>query len=124
MSFKFYLGLGLLLGLLVFCLCMGNHTRKDISPVEEKAKEALQQAQAGDFTKAAESIQIASRLWDGRRNRLAALSDHDPIDDIDILFQQLPDTGNAPDFLTNCQKLLLLLDSISQDHTLHWWNFL
>ena len=127
MKLKFFIGAGLLVGLLCFCVAMGVSIRGMQDPVSREVKRAISQAEEGMLSLAEESIQMAKSKWSACRERLAAFTDHDPIDDIDILLDRLTirvNRGTVSDFLADCKELLDQLTSIAQDHTLKWWNLL
>ena len=127
MSGKFYVGAGLLLGLLISCLLVGYGIKAIQDPVCQQVSTAIRKAESGDLTDAVETLKSAQHHWEDHRNALASFSNHNPMDDIDTLLAQTSSygvSGLQEEFLAGCEQLLLLLNSISEDHRLTWWNLL
>lgn len=127
MNHKFFIGAGLLLGLLCFCIAIGAGIRRIQDPVSREVERAIFQAESGKLSLAEESIRDAKSKWNVSRDKLAAFSDHAPIDHIDILLDRLTvrsKHGTVSEFLADCRELQNLLSSVLQEHTLQWWNLL
>ena len=86
------------------------------------AELALEENWAGaeSFTKA------AHREWDKRRDLIASLSDHEPMDQIEGLFAQLDAFARAKDrvsYSSTCIFLARQLEALGQGHRLSLPNF-
>lgn len=127
MGYKFFFGVGLLAVMLLGCLLVSRNIDAVVEPVTQSLEEAITQAGNDQMEQAASSIQKAKAVWQAHRGMFASLSNHSPMDDIDELMAEAESyglTGCKDAFLAGCAKLKKLLDSISQDHRLTWWNFL
>ncbi len=120
---KFYLGLGLLLICVIGCLWIGHGVGKTQDAVSQYVEQAADQALPGGVA----ALKQAKKIWSNQQNKLAAVSNHGPIDEIEALFSKAirsGETGQKEVFLTLCDQLKLALESLASDHRLTWWNFL
>ena len=100
--------------------------------------ERVHLSQAEDLTKAADFALVsdwsaAERLlsdargdWDEKRLFIAALSDHEPMDQIDGLFAQLEvfaQTRDATAFSGTCVYLAQQLEALGKSHSFNLQNF-
>lgn len=122
-----WFGAGLLAALFVACVLLSG-------PLEN-----AHHIPAGDLEKAADAAvkedwDLASALcirarkhWESHRNLTAALSRHDPIDQINAGFAALDRYAvcrDAEAFSAACSQLAVQLRSLPQSHSFRWWNLL
>ena len=65
--------------------------------------------------------------WEEKWPMIAAIADHEPMDEIDALFSQLEvyaEAREAVPYSTACAHLASLLEALSQSHSLNWWNLM
>jgi hypothetical protein len=58
---------------------------------------------------------------------VAAVTDHEPMEEMDILFAQLPiyyETDSSLNFAAVCSDLSLLMQAIGENQALKWWGVL
>ena len=124
MERRFYLGAGLLLGILLLGLLTGWAMDKVQLPA---AKLLEQAAQAEDLPAGAQLAQQAKEDWHRRWKAVAAVADHTPMDEIDSLFAEMDVYIREEDdvhFYACCNQLASLLRAVSEAHKLNWWNLL
>ena len=125
MGHKFYVAVILLLILLAGSLFVGWGVGSIQQSVSRDLDQAVAAAEKGDLESAGRSILDAKDRWNKYRKLLAALSLHEPMDEIDQLFSQAAaciQTESRDLFLPVCVQLGQYLESISMDHKLTWWN--
>ena len=127
MHIKFYLGLGLLIAALTGCFGIGKAVSNVEMPVSRQVEAAAEQGQNGDLSGGVAALEKAQKLWDRHRKGVAAVSDHNPMDEIDSALAETIRygvSGLRDAFLAGCERLKLLLSSLTSDHQLTWWNLL
>ena len=124
---RFYLGVFILLLFLVLGLWIG-HTLEDIhTEIASTLEVAADAALSGDFEKAENLAASAKKDWEKSWHGSATVADHEPMDEIDGLLAQLPcfsRSHNWGDFAACCTRCSLLVQAISEAHSLTWWNLL
>ena len=69
----------------------------------------------------------AMKHWQEHREFTAAFADHEPMEDVDCLFAQLPAYARQEDaahFAAICAELSKRLEAVSNAHSFLWWNVL
>ena len=69
----------------------------------------------------------AMKQWQEHREFTAAFADHEPMEDVDCLFAQLPAYAREEDaahFAAICAELAKRLEAVSNAHSFLWWNVL
>ena len=125
MEKHFYWGLGILLVLLCLCLAIGwgmraTHT-KTMEQLEQAAQLALEEQEAPAFILARQ----AHSHWEQTRNLTAMVADHSPMDEVDMLFEEMETYAKAkelPHFAACCNQLRSQLQSIYEAHLGTIWN--
>lgn len=121
--FGFVLLIVLLVSGIVSALWMESHH----SPITVDLSSAAQCALDGDWENARFHLSRAEEVWRRDWHLDAALTDHQPMEEIDGLFTRLTvygaleDTGRFP---AECRELAGRIDALSDVHGLDWWNFL
>ena len=88
---------------------------------------ACQTALAGDLEQASVQANGAREVWEQYRNLVAAVTDHEPMEEMDTLFAQLPiyyETDSPLNFAAVCSDLSLLIQAIGENQALKWWGVL
>ena len=86
---RFRIGAGLLLVLLVLCFWSQVRMTKLQKPIAALVLQAETSAAGEDWPGAAGSISRAREEWEDHRTFVAALADHQPLEDIECLFAML-----------------------------------
>lgn len=97
------------------------------SPITSDLSIAAQCALEGDWKNAQFHLGQAEEAWRRDWHRDAALTDHEPMEEIDSLFSRLAvygTLGDTGEFSAGCRELAGRIDSLSDTHGLKWWNFL
>lgn len=123
---KLWFGAGLLLVLL--CLGIGaastiRHTHNALSSRLEEAA-ALSQTDWGGATDLANA---AAAQWSQHRHWVAALAEHEPLEEISNLFSQLSlcqSLGDRAEFAAVALRIAGICDTLSESHAPYWWNLL
>ena len=101
-----------------------DNLQKEIS---QQLDAARQTALAGDLEQAAVQANGAREVWEQYRNLVAAVTDHEPMEEMDTLFAQLPiyyETDSSLNFAAVCSDLSLLMQAIGENQALKWWGVL
>ena len=124
---RFLLGLGILVILLALCLSVTVLTQRSQASICHLLEEAAQLALAGKTDISLSLIGQAQQRWQRQWHRVAAYSQHDPMDEIDSLFAQLEAYGRGGygvHMAAMCGRLAQLIDAIADAQCLTWWNLL
>ena len=122
-----WLGIGLLAALLLFGFGAGYIIESFHSPTAQYLEKAAEAAQNDDGHRAAALLKRAEDRWQRYRHRTAALTDHNPMDQIEDLFAEtgtLAQLGQWQTVAARCRQLAAAVDSVCQDQQLTWWNLL
>ena len=122
-----WLGIGLLAGLLLLSLGAGWLIERFHQPTAQYLEQAAEAALAEDGERAASLTQQAQARWRRYWKHTAALTDHNPMDQIDDLFaeaQVLAQTRQWESLAADCRQLAVLVQSVCEDQSLTWWNLL
>ena len=122
-----WLGIFILVGFLVFGFwisCSMDQIHLTVSgQLEDAAQLALSQQPEDAYRLAMD----AKALWEKNWNGSACVADHGPMDEIDGLFSQLEGYYRAAqpgDFAVCCSRLSMLVEAMSEAHSITWWNLL
>ncbi len=99
-----------------------HHTRIAVS-----LSAASRCAMDGDWDSALYHAGQAEEDWKKRWYRDAALTDHQPMEEIDSLFSRVAVYGELKDtgeFSAGCRELCRRVEALSDVHGIQWWNFL
>ena len=95
--------------------------------ISRQLTSACQTALAGDLEQASAQANGAKEVWEQYRNLVAAVTDHEPMQEMDTLFAQLPiyyKTHSPLNFAAVCSDLSLLMQAIGENQALKWWGVL
>lgn len=121
-----WLGCGILLILLGLVLGVQRGMERIYTPMENMLSQAGEAALAGDWDTAGELAEKAQQRWDTYRSMTAAVADHDPMDELDMLFEQLPAycrEQETADFAAACAAAAYMAQAMGEAQKLTWWNF-
>ena len=127
MQKRFYQGIGLLAILLALSVFVTWGMNRLHTPAEQQLQEASRLALQGDTQQALSLARQAHAHWEDTRTLTAAVADHSPMDDVDVLFSEMEVYAAAeeiPHFAACCLQLSDLLRSMYEAHSFTWWNVL
>ena len=91
----------------------------------EDLNRAAELAMEGNWAGAANFAEAAKREWNKKRMLVAALSDHEPMDQIEGLFAQLEvftEIQDAASFGSTCRYLASQLEALGKSHSFNLQN--
>ena len=124
---RLWIGIGILIALLVVgivFLWLSNDFHRDITAILEQAGQA---AMAENWQLAEQKLQEGQNKWNRYRRFLSAITDHEPMEEMDSLFSQLELFGQCRlkvDFIAVCNSLSHLAEAVDEYHSLKWWSIL
>ena len=122
-----WIGAAVLVLMLVGGILFGGEMDRRNGELAEQLEEAARQAVAGNLTGAIELTEDIRVRWEEGWNFCAALTDHEPLEQIDGGFARLElygAVGNAQEFAVTCVELAKQVESIGDAHGAQWWNIL
>ena len=124
---RLWLGAVILAALLIAgslsCLLTENAHSKTGAFLESAGKYAT----AGDWDNAADAFFAAREAWMQTRSATAAVTDHEPMEEIDRSFVQgetCLEFQNTAAFCMYCRSLSVMVETISESQSVQWWSFL
>jgi len=120
-------GAALLIVLLAAGLLLGRGVNALLQPEAEELCAARDASAAGDWDAARACALRARQSWEENWHLLAALTDHELMEQADVLFAQLVVFGNPDDrqsFAALCAALQQQLKALEDTHKPSWWNIL
>ena len=105
---RFRIGASLLAVLLALCVWSQLRMSAIQRPIAGTVSRAEQFAAREEWTQAAAALLTAQSAWEEHRTLLAALVDHQPLEDIECLFARLESCAQEQDkgeFRAACQEL-------------------
>lgn len=103
-----YLGALLLAVLLALGIYSGNRLTDHREQVLSQARQALEAAEAEDWSRAKAAADRAREIWEEGRTFNAVLSDHGVLEKIDDAFGELDLSRNPADYSRLCRDLEIL----------------
>ena len=122
-----WFGLGLLVFLLLGGLLVTGYMGRGHREISRELEQAAAHALAGDWEEALEEAREAREDWEEGWHFSAAFADHEPMEEMDTLFAQLPiyyETDSPLNFAAVCSDLTLLIQAIGENQALKWWGVL
>ena len=105
---RFRIGASLLAVLLALCVWSQLRMSAIQRPIAGTVSRAESYAAREEWTQAAAALLTAQSAWEEHRTLLAALADHQPLEDIECLFARLESCAQEQDkgeFRAACQEL-------------------
>ena len=124
---RLWIGVGFLIVMLVVGIAMTVMFDRIHTPLAEDLQLASQLALAEDWEKATALAQQARADWKQYREFIAAVADHEPLEKMEYLLDQLDVYAEArreADFSAVCVELAALADAMLESQSITWWNFL
>ena len=122
-----WIGLALLVALLLSSLFAAEMMEEFHEDSAKKLTRASAYAWEDNRAPARELAFQAMKQWQEHREFTAAFADHEPMEDVDCLFAQLPAYARQEDtahFAAICAELSKRLEAVSNAHSFRWWNVL
>ena len=124
---RFWLGLGLILGLLAGGIFLSWKFTEIHAPLAEKLTRAAEAARESDLSAANTWLEEARQDWEQARTFSAAVTDHEPMEEMESLFAEARYFGLAGDteeLAAACGRLAALSRAIAESQKINWWNLL
>lgn len=120
-------GFALLILLLAGGLLSGWSQSRYHDRVTELLEQAGRLALAEEMAAAVETAADAREIWQRGWMLAAVLTDHDPLELVDVGFRRLEvyaSVGDRVSFATLCAELAGQVRALGDAHGAQWWNFL
>lgn len=112
------IGIALLLVLLWAGWEAQNTMARIHHPLSAAMENAAAYACAGEMRTASALAAFANNQWQQHRTLVSALADHQPLEDIEALFAQLPAAADEKAFASLCLDLSCKLRAMADAHSL------
>ena len=122
-----WFGAGLLLVLLALGITSSVLMQNFHKPLSQQLEQAGEYALEENWEKAVKIAESAEETWRKLWHFSAAVSDHEPMEQIDSLFAQLEiyrKAGDCLGFANTCASLSRQVEAMGDAHKLSWWNLL
>lgn len=96
-------------------------------PLSDSLQQAAQYAKTGQWEQADNLTRQAREDWTRYRNLIAAVADHEPLEEMESLLEQLELYGQSRDsveYAALCARIAALADAMGESQQLTWWNLL
>lgn len=124
---RFWIGLGLLALVLVLGIWVGGAMLRLHMPITMDLEQAAAYAEAGHWAASEALYARAKSRWDAGRNRIAAIYNHQPLDEIDARFRELEvflSRREVTACRAGCVYLAERLRDLSDSFRISWENLL
>ena len=124
---RFWIGAALLTVLLVGGILVGNHMRRAHMPCAADLECAAACAMAENWAEAGALTDRAQELWEKSWHISASVANHQKMDEIDALFQELEvyrAREETAAYSAGCLYLAELMRDMGEAFRLNWWNLL
>ena len=122
---RIWFGVALLIALLILGLCSGAVMERTHLTQAEELDRAAHLALENRWEDAAAAFETARNSWEESLPLSAALTDHEPMDEIDGLFAELEVFLQLQDFAsfsTSCRYLSRQLEALGKSHSFNLQN--
>lgn len=124
---RLWLGCIILLALLglVFGIQLGM--QRIHLPIQQQLTLAEDAALSGDWDTARQLAEKARKRWETYHSLIAAVADHSPMDQLDMLFGEIRvycREKTLPEFAAACDSAARMARAMADAQVLTWWNFL
>ena len=113
----------LLLGMGIGSAMLMQHIHSDLATRLEQAADQS----VTDWEQAKALAESAKASWEQHRHWIAALMDHEPLEEITNLFDQLSlcqHYGDRKEFSSVCLRIAGICSVLEESHSPYWWNLL
>lgn len=124
---RLWLGIAILAVLLFVGIATTVGMNKICDPLTESLDNAASAVQAGQWEQALGLSESARTRWERWRSISAAITNHEPMEEVDALFGALEIFARQRDvirFADCCARLSALTAAISESQAIYWWNVL
>ncbi len=124
---RVWFGAGLLLFFLVAGILLTLCFHRIHAPLAQTLEDASHQAVFGDWEQAVALSEEAQSRWESYRNFTAAIADHEPLEEMDGLFDQMElyaKLGWKEQFASLCIQLSQMAAAMDESQQLTWWTLL
>ena len=124
---RLWIGVGFLVAILVVAILLTVLFMRIHKPLSEDLQKAADMAMAQEWEKATALTRQAKADWMKYREVIAAVADHEPLEKMEYLMDQLEvyaQMRRAADFSAICVELAAMADAMLESQSLTWWNFL
>lgn len=124
---RLWIGVGFLIVMLAVAILLTVLFDRIHTPLSEDLRQASQLAMEGDWEKATALTGQARADWSKYRELIAAVADHEPLEKMENLLEQLDvyaQQRRTADFSAMCVELAAMADAMLESQQLTWWNFL
>ena len=124
---RLWIGVGFLIVMLAIAIALSVLFDRIHTPLSGDMEEAAASAMAQDWEKATALTQQARADWMAYRELIAAVADHEPLEKMEYLLDQLQvyaQLRRTADFAATCVELSALAEAMLESQSLIWWNFL
>lgn len=124
---RLWIGVVLLAALLLAGILMTGAFRLYFRSLSQNLDLAAAAAMKEDWVKAEEGTAQAKKAWERKRNLIAAVADHEPVEEMDNLFAQLEFAGaqqETYEFTALCCQVASLAKAFVDSQSIQWWNLL
>jgi len=97
------------------------------TPMAEDLQQASELAMEDNWEKATALTRQARADWSKYRKFIAAVADHEPLEKMEYLLDQLDvfaQLHRTADFSATCVELAAMADAMLESQSITWWNFL
>jgi len=121
---RFWIGIGLLLGLFAGGILADSRMNRIYDPITRELTQAAAFAREGDWEAAEELSSLAARQWEKARPFSALLVSQVPLEQADGLFSQLEVCESDGLYVLLCARLAREVEDISEGVSICWWNLI
>ena len=124
---RFWIGLAMLVLLLITAVLAQHRMERIHTPCAMDLQWSADRAREGDWTAAGELAHRAREAWTGNWHLTAVLANHQPIDEVDALFEELEvylDRRETTAYCAACVFLSQRVIDLGESFRLNWWNLL
>ena len=124
---KLWLGILILTTLLALGIWINRSMEEVHLTISDQLSDAAELALSDQPENAYRLAMEAKANWEKNWKLSACVADHGPMDEIDGLFSQLDGYYKAAqpgDFAVCCTRLSMLVEAMSEAHSITWWNLL
>ena len=124
---RIWIGIALLVLLLGAGIRTSGFMKEAHLPVARDLRRAGELALEEQWGPAQAFASRGQKQWQKKWPVIAAVADHEPMDEIDALFAQLEVYAGEEDRLAYsaaCAHLRSLLEALGQSHSFNWWNLM
>ena len=123
---KLWIGIGILLVLLALGIASSMVTRHVHGDLADRLEQAASLSPQ-DWDSANALADSARASWEQHQHWIAALVDHEPLEEISGLFDQLALSQRSHDpieFAAVCLQIASICTMLEESHSPYWWNLL